>query len=123
MYKNEISKTSEEDLQGEELILSDIFYNKRKIFIEKLKAEEIAHYLMLWLKYYRLDRTTYDLCAISTIKENIPITEKSQNRIIKRSKKILLEKYHITIESENPLILSSRVPFNEIDEKGDIYII
>jgi len=119
MYKNEIEKTSAEDLEGKELKISELIIDKQNKFREELKALEIAHYLMLWLKYYRLDKTTYNLCALSELKCNIVLNDEEQDRIISKSKQILSEKYHITIECEDPLILSSDVPFSEIDEKGD----
>ncbi len=37
-------------------------------------------------------------------------------KIMEESKKILKDKYKITVESEDPLILSSEVPFYKINE-------
>lgn len=118
MYQNKIV---EEDYEDElESVKDNIILEKQNQYLERMRAEEVAHYMMLWLKYYRCENTSYHLLARSILQEIFPITKEREKRIIKKSKQILLEKYQIRMVSNNPMILSSPIPFEEIKENEEL---
>lgn len=71
---------------------------------------------LLWFKYYRLENTTYDNLANTSLENNIFMFNDIQTAT-EKSKEILSQKYNIKIESLSPLILSSNLSFPEINEK------
>ena len=116
VYKNTITPNNDSDLSDEELeILIQINEKAKKLLINQA-SDKIAYFMMMWLKYYRLDNTTYDNLARSFLESNIFLLE-DINPAIEKSKKVLKEKYKINIESLNPLVLYSNVPFNQIKER------
>lgn len=117
MYCNEITKDNEKDIKGDEEKKLDFLREKQKEYLKVRYAEEIAHCIMLWFKYYRYENTTYDLLANSYLYSIFSLTSKEKLSIFNLSKKILTQKYKINIISENPLLLSSNVPFDKIIEQ------
>lgn len=113
MYMNKIDEINTKDVTDEELVIINFVAGKQAEYAEENRANEIAHYLMLWLKYYRMENTTYECVVKSLLYERINFNE---DKIIEKSKQILLDKYKINVISDDPMILASEVPFSEIEE-------
>ena len=115
MYCNQILEEYNEDIKGERAKELDILFKHEKEYKANRIAEDMAHYIMLWLKYFRKENTTYDALVNSSMDE-INFTNEEWNIIIENSKQILNKKYNINIVSCNPLVLSFDVPFSNINE-------
>jgi len=115
MYRNEIKEDDGKDIAGEKLKKLDLMYDRYNAYKAVRISEDIAHYAMLWLKYYREDNTDYIAMANSSTADNC-YTNQEWDKIVENSKTILKDKYDISVLSDNPLILSSPVPFNQINE-------
>lgn len=116
MYRNIINDNNLENLEGIELEKDNIIMKRQNEYMEYLKANEIAHYIMLWAKYERTDKTTYNEIANGIFEEIFSVSNASRKRIIDISKKLLLTKYGITVEKDVPMILASNIPFNKIND-------
>lgn len=107
MIKNDISIENEKDISGEEEKLLGLLVYKQKEYLKQRYAEEVAHCIMLWFKYYRKESISYYNLANSYIMPLYNYSESETKDIIDLSKKILEEKYFIKIQNEKPLILFS----------------
>ncbi len=116
MYTNKICPENDKDIEGAREKKLDIFFEHEKKYKQKRLSEDIAHFIMLWFKYYRGDNTDYYSLANSSLGE-IKYTNNEWNNIIENSKIVLKNKYNINIVSCKPLVLSSNFPFNNIKEK------
>lgn len=115
MYCNKLLEEYNNDIDGQRAKALDILFEHEKEYKANRIAEDMAHFVMLWLKYFRKENTSYDALVNSSMDE-INFTNEEWNMIIENSKIILNKKYNINIVSCNPLILSSKISFNEIDE-------
>lgn len=115
MYCNQILEEYDEDIAGQRTKDLDILFEHEKEYKANRIAEDMAHFVMLWLKYFRKENTSYDALVNSSMDE-INFTNEEWNEIIENSKIILNKKYNINIVSCNPLILSSMISFNKINE-------
>lgn len=115
MYCNQILAEYDEDIEGERAKELDLFFRHEKEYKANRIAEDMAHYVMLWLKYFRKENTNYNALVNSSMDE-INFTNEEWNAIIENSKIILNKKYNINIVSCSPLILSSDVPFYNINK-------
>lgn len=116
MYCNQILEEYDEDIAGQRAKDLDILFEHEKEYKANRIAEDMAHFVVLWLKYFRKENTSYNALVNSSMDE-INFTNEEWDMIIENSKKILNKKYNINIVSCNPLILSSVVPFDKIYEK------
>ena len=116
MYCNELSKENDKDIDDKNQFNLDLFFQHEKKYRFKRISEDMAHYTMLWFKYYRGDNTDYYSLANSSTGE-IKFNYDEWNTIIENSKEVLQEKYKIILVSCNPLILGSSVPFSAINEE------
>lgn len=113
MYCNQILDEYDEDIAGQRAKNLDILFKHEKEYKADRIAEDMAHFAMLWFKYFRKENTSYDALANSSMDE-INFTNEEWDTIIENSKIILNKKYNINIVSCNPLILSCDVPFDKI---------
>ena len=114
-YVNEIKIPTDEDMTDEELAIYSLIRKQSSKLIISHSAEQIAYYLKMYFKYGCIDKCSYDVHAKSILEDTISNSE--IENAISKSKKILKEKYNISIMQLNPLILSSAIPFNEIEEE------
>ncbi len=114
MYCNQILEEYDEDIAGQRAKDLDILFKHEKEYKADRIAEDMAHYVMLWLKYFRKENISYDALVNSSVDE-INFTNEEWRSIIENSKIILNKKYNISIVSCNPLILSSDVPFKKMN--------
>ena len=113
-YVNEIKIPTDEDMTDEELEIYNLIRKQSSELVIRHSAEQIAYYLKMYLKYGCIDKCSYDVHAKSILED---IVSNEEVRIaISKSKTILKEKYNIDIVQLSPLILSSLIPFNEIEE-------
>lgn len=115
MYCNVICEENDNDIENSREERLNLFFEREKVYKYNRLSEDIAHFMMLWLKYYRGDNSDYDSVANSSLGE-IRYSDDEWQGIYENSKRLLYEKYNIHIISANPLILGSEVPFSEIDE-------
>jgi len=115
MYCNQLLAEYNEDVEGQRAKELDIMFKHEKEYKANRIAEDMAHFVMLWFKYYCKENTTYN-ALVNTSLDEINFTNKEWNTIIENSKIILNKKYNINIISCNPLILSSDIPFYNIDK-------
>lgn len=115
MYCNQILEEYDEDIEGQRARDLDILFKHEKEYKADRIAEDMAHFVMLWLKYFRKENTSYDALVNSSMDE-INFTNEEWNTIIENSKIILNKKYNINIVSCNPLVLSSDAPFDKINQ-------
>ncbi len=116
MFRNKVCKENDNDPSEYEFKKLHLFCKKSCKFKLNRRAEEVAHCFMLWLKYYRSENTKYGILFDELINEPVDYNEDEKRKLIDESKRILKDKYKITVESEDPLILSSEVPFYKINE-------
>lgn len=115
MYTNNICPENDKDIEEVREKRLDTFFEHEKKYKEKRLSEDIAHFIMLWFKYYRGDNTDYYSLANSSLGE-LKYTDEEWNNIIEKSKIVLKNKYNINIVSCKPLILSSSIKFLKIKE-------
>jgi len=115
MYCNQLLEEYNKDIEGRRAKELDLFFKHEKEYKANRISEDMAHFVMLWLKYFRKENTSYDALVNSSMDE-INFTNEEWNMIIENSKIILNKKYNINILSCNPLILSSSVLFCNINE-------
>lgn len=115
MYCNQLLEEYNNDIDGQRAKELDILFEHEKEYKANRIAEDMAHFVMLWLKYFRKENTSYDALVNSSMDE-INFTNEEWNKIIENSKIILNKKYNINIVSCNPLILSSDIPFYNINK-------
>lgn len=115
MYCNQLLEEYNNDIEGQRAKELDILFEHEKEYKANRIAEDMAHFVMLWLKYFRKENTSYDALVNSSMDE-INFTNEEWNEIIENSKIILNKKYNINIVSCDPLILSSGVSFCDINE-------
>ena len=115
MYCNQILDEYNNDIQGQRAKELDILFEHEKEYKSNRIAEDMAHFVMLWFKYFRKENTSYDALVNSSMDE-INFTNEEWNMIIENSKIILNKKYNINVVSCDPLILGSNAPFYNINE-------
>ena len=115
MYCNDVNRKY--DLENDEELLEkcDLLYDKFKFYRASRLAEDIAHFAMLWLKYFRSETIDFK-CLAEEIKDNENYDEEEMQDIREEAKNILYEKYDIEMVSSSPMLLVSKVPFSEIKE-------
>ena len=113
-YKNRVY-LGEPDVTERELRRLNITETKSKTFRANQIIEKIAFDIMLWLKYYRKDNSSYKQLASNSFEEHFFSYNEKQD-LIEKTKQVLTDKYKISIVSTDPLILSSVVPFKDIEE-------
>lgn len=116
MYQNVPYEDDREEIKGKDLEILKVIVEKETKFRGKRYTEEIAHSIMLWLKYFRNENTDYYRLANSVIASEFYYSDNEISKIINNSIPLLRKKYNIDIVSKDPLILSSQVPFYEINE-------
>lgn len=122
MYCNQILDEYNEDIEGQRTKELDMLFEHEKEYKANRIAEDMAHFVMLWLKYFRKENTSYNALVNSSMDE-INFTNEEWDMIIEKSKMILNKKYNINIVSCNPLVLSSSVSFCDINEnKKDLVL-
>ena len=114
MYQNIPYEEDRVGIKGKDLEILRMLVEKERSFRGKRYAEEIAHSIMLWLKYFRNENTSYYRLANSVLGSDFIYTNNEVTKIINNSIPLLNKKYNINIISADPLILSSKVPFCEI---------
>lgn len=59
MYQNVLYEDDREEIKGKDLETLKMLVEKERKFRGKRYTEEIAHSIMLWLKYFRNEKTNY----------------------------------------------------------------
>ena len=115
MYCNDVNRKY--DLENDERLLENcnLLHERFKFYRASRLAEDIAHFTMLWLKYFRGETTDFEYIA-EEIKDNEIYEEEEMKNIREEAKNILYEKYDIEMVSSSPMLLVSKVPFSEIKE-------
>lgn len=117
MYRNEIKEEYDQDWTDDEL--EEIYADLEKIepkIKEQLSehfAQQISLSIALWFKYFRKENTNYKRIASSTF-DYPKFTDEETEKYFKRSKDILRDRYSIEVISEDPIVLSSELPFEDI---------
>lgn len=115
LYQNEIKIDSGEDMTDEELEIYNHIKEQSSELLIRHASEQIAYTLKMYLKYDCIGNCSYEVNAKTILEDTI--TGIATQIAIATSKIVLKEKYDISIKQLNPLILSSSIPFNEINEE------
>lgn len=115
MFQNEISEKLKEDIKNECEEVWEYYCQKEKNYLLKSRPFESAYRIVLWLKYYRQDYTSFDN-MLKSFMNPFPyeITKEEYLDYKKEVINILCDKYKITIKSLDPVVFNSCMPFEKL---------
>lgn len=116
MYQNDPYKGTRDEISGKDLEKVKLITLKEKEFRKNRYVEEMAHYAMLWLKYFRNENTSYYNLVNAVLCDEFHYSKTEISKMVNESIYVLKNKYNIDVTSYDPLILSSCVPFYQIKE-------
>ena len=116
MYQNVPYNGTRDEISGKDLEKVNMITMKEREFRKSRYVEEMAHYAMLWLKYFRNENTSYYQLVNSVLCDEFSYNNNEISKMVDESIDVLKKKYDISVTSYNPLILSSNVPFYQIQE-------
>ena len=97
MYQNKISSEYEKDVKGKRLSKLNVFMKKEREYVLSNRSYEIAHRIVLWLKYYGEENISSLEAIVDEFCDEFKyyMTEKERKNMYSKVEEILIHKYKI----------------------------